>query len=137
MTDTTDTRPSIAELQALRDEMAPGPFTYDEEHGCIETAYVPRHDQPAEELEVLVLGARNNPEDGEGAAAILTAAPVLLEIAAAALAWRDQRADNLRAALMRTEAEIEAEDQEVQRARVKRTADLARAIENALAKVRP
>lgn len=67
---------------------------------------------------------------------LLAAAPVLLEIAAAGKAWQAQRAENLHAALMRTEAEIEAEAQDVQRARVKRTADLAAALEKALAKVK-
>lgn len=62
---------------------------------------------------------------------------ILLEIAAAALAWRDQRMANLQAALMRTETEIEAEKQDVQRARVRRTAELANALEIALSKVRP
>lgn len=72
-----------------------------------------------------------------GFLALQDAAPLLLEIAAAALAWRDQRALNLQAALLRTEAEIEAEAQDVQRALVKRTADLARALEAALSKVTP
>ncbi len=70
-------------------------------------------------------------------AALVNAAPALIEIAEAALVWRNQRAENLLTALTRTDSEIEAEAQDVGRARVKRTAQLARALEMTLAKVRP
>lgn len=80
-------RPSIAELQRIeREELAPAPWRYDHQ-GWIET--VDRGiAHSGGETEVLTLGARNSHEDGENTAAIRNAAPVLLEIAAAALAWR-------------------------------------------------
>lgn len=65
------------------------------------------------------------------------AMPVLLEVVKAALAWSEQRAQDVHDALMRPEEEIEAESVEVRRARVKRTADLAMAIERALSRVTP
>lgn len=130
----TDDKPSIAELQCIEQEL-PDEWRYDHQ-GYIESMSRTLN-HTGGETEVLVLGARNEHSDGEGIVALRNAAPVLLEIAAAALAWRVQRAVNLHAALMRTEAEIEAEEQDVQRARVKRTADLARALEVAIAKVRP
>lgn len=41
------------------------------------------------ETEVLVLGARNAHADGQGAADLINAAPALLEVVAAALAWQE------------------------------------------------
>lgn len=85
----TDDRPSIAELQRIeRDEMALAPWRYDHQ-GWIETMDRTVNHTGAE-TEVLTLGARNDHGDGEGTVALRNAAPVLLEIAAAALAWRDR-----------------------------------------------
>lgn len=82
-------------------------------------------------------GALSGHADLEAYGKARAALPVLVEVVKAALAWRDQRHQNLRDAVMRSEAEIEAESVDVRRARVKRTADLAMAIEAALSKVQP
>lgn len=85
----SDDEPSIAELQRLEGEMTAGPYRYDHQ-GWIETMDRSINHAGAE-TEVFTLGARNAHEDGEGIVALRNAVPVLLEIAAAALAW--QRAE--------------------------------------------
>jgi len=81
-------RLSIAELQRVRHDMAPGPYRYDHQ------GYIESMDRGLNhtggETEVLTLGARNEHADGEGSVVLLNAAPVLLEIVAAALALREQ-----------------------------------------------
>ena len=80
-------RPSIAELQAAAAEMTSPPWRYDHQ-GWIETMDRTVNHTGAE-TEVLTLGARNDHGDGEGTAALRNAAPVLLEIAAAAKLWQN------------------------------------------------
>lgn len=89
-----------------------------------------RHEMPTGQW------ALTSDEGARATVRLLNAAPMLLKIAAAGKAWAAQRAANLEA-LMRTEAGFESESQDDQRARVKRTAELASALEAALSKVRP
>lgn len=99
------------------------------------------HAQPTDDMIRQVVADRLRrewrPDLADALVATHNAADVLIAVCEAALAWRDQRADNLLAALARTDAEIEAEAQDVSRARVKRTAELASALERALAKIKP
>lgn len=124
---TTTDKPSIAELMRLHEAMDQPPWV------DVHPAVV--FQDGAEPLYIADCRGARPHENAAGIAALVNAAPVLLEIAAAGKAWATQRADNLQAALLRTEAELEAEAQDVGRARVKRTAELAAALEAALAKV--
>jgi hypothetical protein len=83
----SDEKFKLSELRAALEAMTSGPYRYDHQ-GWIET--MDRSvNHTGSETEVLLLGARNSPADGEGVAALVNAAPVLLEVLVAAREYRD------------------------------------------------
>lgn len=138
-----DDKPSIAELIRRERAMTDGEWeiwtsnsfrritAHGKQDGGVLSGILQRYDRQPD------LDGNNRDADLAGIIALRNAAPLLLEIAAAGKAWAAQRADNLQSALMRTETELEAEAQDIGRARAKRTAELAAALEAALAKVGP
>jgi len=83
----SDDKFSISELQQVERDLTVGPWRY-ESRGWIDST-----DNSLDEVEVLLLGARNRPEDGHGVVDLRNAAPILLEIAAAALAEQSTACD--------------------------------------------